>query len=323
MTTNKQKAARSRQQRARASRALNRNSQTTAKNSKSTARRPPARGKRRSPWRSGLIPVIAVVAVALVIVLVRVTSASSPTAAASSGIGTTPLAATVEAAVTHVPKAALDAVGVPSGSIAPIAVTGKPKLLIANNKPSVVYMGAEYCPYCATERWPLTIALSRFGSFKGLQATHSASGDIYPNTETLSYYGSTYTSRYFSFTAVEMETNQPDGSYYQTLQTPTAAENALIDTYDVAPYTTSSGSIPFIDFGDRYIVSGASFNPQILQGKTAGQIAEALSDPTSEIAAGADGTANLLTATLCKLTRDQPSSVCADPTIMSAMQQLK
>ena len=36
-------------------------------------------------------------------------------------------------------------------------------------KPELLYIGAEYCPYCAASRWPLIIALSRFGTFKGLR----------------------------------------------------------------------------------------------------------------------------------------------------------
>jgi len=32
----------------------------------------------------------------------------------------------------------------------------------------VVYIGAEYCPYCAVERWPLIVALNRFGTLTNL-----------------------------------------------------------------------------------------------------------------------------------------------------------
>ena len=33
--------------------------------------------------------------------------------------------------------------------------------------PEVLYMGAEYCPYCAAQRWSTIIALSRFGTWAG------------------------------------------------------------------------------------------------------------------------------------------------------------
>ena len=65
-------------------------------------------------------------------------------------------------------------------------------------------MGAEYCPYCAAERWAMAVALSRFGTFSNLRLIHSSSADIYPNTPTLSFYKSSYTSKYVQFTPVEM-----------------------------------------------------------------------------------------------------------------------
>jgi hypothetical protein len=332
MTKQKQRSYRNRPGQSRGGQPSSRNrqagnGQAAPRNSSSASRQAAARRRQRTKWNSGLLAVAAVVIVAVVFVVVKVTDGSSPStassSAATSSVGTSPLAASVETAVTHVPKAVLDTVGAQSGLGAPQAVTNKAKLLTANGKPSVVFIGAEYCPYCATERWPLTIALSRFGTFTGLQATHSSSSDVYPSTQTLSYYGASYTSPYINFTSVEMQTNQPDGSSYTTLQTPTTAEENLLDTYDTAPYTTQPGSIPFVDFGNRYILSGASYNPQILQGKSASEIANALSDPTSEIAAGADGTANLLTAALCKITSGKPQTVCADPTITSAARQLK
>ena len=51
----------------------------------------------------------------------------------------------------------------------------------AAGKPEILYIGAEYCPYCATERWPLAVALSRFGTFTGLRGIHSSATDVYPS----------------------------------------------------------------------------------------------------------------------------------------------
>jgi hypothetical protein len=60
-------------------------------------------------------------------------------------------------------------------------------------KPLVVYIGAEYCPFCAAQRWPLVVALSRFGTFSGLSVTRSASEDVFPDTATLSFHSASYT----------------------------------------------------------------------------------------------------------------------------------
>lgn len=77
----------------------------------------------------------------------------------------------------------------------------------------------------------------------------------------------------------------------------------------------SSGAIPFIDIGNRYLIHGAQYNPQVLQHHTWAQIAAALHDPASPIARGADGAANEITAAICKLTGNKPAHVCASPVI--------
>jgi hypothetical protein len=178
----------------------------------------------------------------------------------------------------------------------------------------MLYIGAEYCPYCAAERWAMVVALSRFGTFKGLSTTHSSSSDQFPNTPTWTFYKSTYTSKYLTFAGVEETTNKlaSDGQSYTPLQTPTSAQEALLTKYDAPPYVSSSskGAIPFVDIGNKYMISGASYSPQLLQGKTWSQIGTALKDPTSPIAKAIDGTANYITAAICKVTGNQPASAC-------------
>ena len=60
----------------------------------------------------------------------------------------------------------------------------------------ILFVGAEFCPYCAAQRWPLIIALSRFGTFSGLQTTTSSSSIEYPNTITFTFRSATFTSQY-------------------------------------------------------------------------------------------------------------------------------
>ena len=78
------------------------------------------------------------------------------------------------------------------------------------------------------------------------------------------------------------------------------------------------GSFPFVDLGGKYMISGASYDPTVLQGLTHAQIAAALSDPDSPVAKSVDGTANVITAALCRLTGNQPGSVCASPGVTAA-----
>ncbi len=177
------------------------------------------------------------------------------------------------------------------------SVTGP--ALTSGGKPEMLYIGAEWCPYCAAERWSMAVALSRFGSFSPLKGIHSSATDTYPNTATLTFYKSTYTSKYLVFAPVE---NQDVNR--QLLQKPTAAQQALWTKY--AP---PGNGYPFIDIGNRFVAT-ATYNPQVLQGLTWSQIASDLHNPSSAVAQGADGSANMFTAAICKMTGNQPASVC-------------
>jgi len=260
------------------------------------------------PWVS--VGVVAVAAVGIVVAgLVHKTKPASRSAAAP---------ASVTRAVQNVPASVQERVGVPSGLSAPIRIAGDHPPLLSGKLPQVLYVGAEFCPFCAAERWAMAVALSRFGSFKGLGVTESSTSDVYPGTKTLTFFGSKYTSPYIVFTPVETTTNQRKGGAYVPLQTPTAAEQRIVNEFDVAPYTSQSGGIPFIDFGNKVLVTGPTYSPQVLQGLTWQQIAARLSDPTSTVAQNVDGSANLLTAAICDATNGRPSSVCDSPVIHAA-----
>ncbi len=259
-----------------------------------------------------------VLAVVAVLVVVKVTTgAGGP----SSGKAATAASSTVLAKVAGVPATTLDAVGVGTARTSPTAITAPP--LTAGGRPEVLYVGAEYCPYCAAERWAVAVALSRFGTLHGIGETHSSASDVYPSTATLSFHGATYTSSLLSFVAREIQGNQVVNGQYAPLDKLTAEQDALVKKYDAPPYVKgSSGAIPFIDIGGKYIVSGASYDPGVLQGKSHEEIASALADPTSKIARAVDGTANYLTATLCSLTGNQPSAVCTSQAVTAAAAKL-
>jgi hypothetical protein len=249
--------------------------------------------------------VVAVLAIVATFVIINAFRHS--TTAAAKNI------ATVEKQITSVPVSTLNKVGAGNAlsynSKPIVPISGSPPLT-SNGKPEVLYVGAEYCPFCATERWAMTVALSRFGTFSGLNFIHSSSTDTFPSTPTMTYYKSSYTSKYVNFTPVETLTVAK-----APLQTTTAAQNALMAKYNVPPYTAHAGDIPFVDFGNQLLLSGTQFNPQVLAGKAWPQVAAALRDPSTAIAQGGDGAANTFTAAICKLTNNQPASVCSLPAI--------
>ncbi len=243
-------------------------------------------------------------------------SPTKPSATSSSTLSGSALASVVSK-VTTVPASALDSVGSGTVAVKPQTISGT--ALTSGGKPEMLYMGAEYCPYCAAERWAMIVALGRFGTFSGLATIHSAAADgaghaePYPNTPTWTFLNAKYTSQYLTFSTVEMQTNIPDTSTgsYTNLQTPTTAQNALITKYDAAPYLSAAdaGSIPVVDFGNKYMSVGASYSPQVLAGLSWSQIAADLSNPSSAAAKGVDGTANYMTAAICKLS---PASTCGE-----------
>jgi hypothetical protein len=272
-----------------------------------------AQARRRNLLLAGgsILAVIAVV-VAFVLASTNGSSTTGTTAGSTAGAPSGSDLDSVVSQLTSVPAATLDQVGAGTTSANPTTITGP--ALTSGGKPEVLYIGAEYCPYCAAERWAVIVALSRFGTFSGLAPIRSAAKDgagnaePYPLTPTWTFAKATYTSSYLTFTPVEGYTNVPDKStgFYTVLQTPTAAQQALLDKYDAA----YQGAIPFIDYGNRYLSVGASYNPAVLSGLTWAQIADDLHDPSNSVAKSILGTANFATAAICSLTNNQPASAC-------------
>jgi len=265
--------------------------------------------------------VVVVLAVVLTFVIIKLNSKPPSSSSAPNGPTGSALTALVNT-VTSVPASTLEAVGSGGGAITNLPIKINGTTLTANGKPEMLYMGAEYCPYCAAERWAMIVALSRFGTFTGLTTIHSAavdgagSSEPYPNTPTFTFAHATYSSPYLTFTPVEMNTNIPDPSSgsYTTLQTPTAAQQALISKFDNQPYISSSepaGSIPFIYFGGKAMIVGTSVaQNEAISGLDWNQIAADLHNPNSAVAKAEDGEANYITAAICKMTGNQPASAC-------------
>jgi thiol-disulfide isomerase/thioredoxin len=288
-----------------------------------TAGAAPRRGNRRKMRRrsnrtawflvGGTLVIVAAV-IGLFIYLGNHSSGGSGSAGNGGAYPTSPADPTVVREITTIDPTILAAVGTGSGQVQapPPKVSGSPPLLVGSNgKPEVFYYGAEFCPYCAAERWAMIVALSRFGTFQNLRQESSSSTDVYPSTPTLSFYHSSYSSTYLDFVPVE-------GQSYEgvTLQQPTADQQQLIATYD------SGGGFPFVDIANRYAYSGASYNPQVLSGLDWQGVASALSDPQSPVAQAILGTANYLTAAICQVTNQQPASVCQTAPIPQVEQAL-
>ena len=181
--------------------------------------------------------------------------------------------------------------------------------LTSNGKPEVLYIGAEYCPYCAITRWSMIIALSRFGTFSNLHYMISNTSDPEaPGTPTFTFYGSSYTSNYIDFVPVETQ-NQTE----RALQTPSAQQGYIFSKFN------PGGGIPFIDFGNQSLQLGALADPFTIQKYNWTQIASQLPVTNSSVSLSLVGAADVETAEICAITNFTPSSVCSQPYVKQVL----
>jgi hypothetical protein len=270
---------------------------------------------------AGILAVVVVAVGAILALKVRGKSSSSSAGGAGTQAERQLASPQLLAELASIPIATFDSVG--TGTAGGLIRALDNTSLQQDGKPLIFYYGAEFCPYCAAQRWPMVVALSRFGSFSNLGLTSSAANDVFANTPTFSFHGASYTSQYVAFAAVETTTNQPDGKgFYTKLDTPTPEQQALVQQYDAPPYTQSAGGIPFVDFGNKYATYGAMYSNNVLMGLTQQQIADALKNPSSDQAKAILGAANIISAAICKLTNNQPANICNSPGVLAGATKL-
>jgi thiol-disulfide isomerase/thioredoxin len=184
--------------------------------------------------------------------------------------------------------------------------SGEP--LLDGGKPLVFFMGAEWCPFCASERWGVVEATSRFGKWSGLRELRSREGqDYFPALATYDLSQATYTSDYISIRHKEVATVEGD-----PLQKLGSFEEGLVNGYD------KLGSVPFLFASGpsgRYTVE-LPFSPGLLDGDSFASLRKevAAAAPTPAVEA-IGGQADAITALICKLDGRQPASVCGKGSI--------
>jgi hypothetical protein len=242
--------------------------------------------------------------VVIVICLVVVSSLGSVNTSAKGSFSPasgTPIPSALVARLQSVPLSALMSAPTAGLDVSPAGI--KDQKLTSDGKPDLLYIGAEFCPVCATERWAMYVALSKFGTFSPQPGEiHSAirDGDI----QTLTFYGTKFTSRYLIFTPVETTTNEPDGDYYVGLQEPTQAQLRLWESH-------TSQSFPWLDFGGDKDLTSAQYNPSVLEGLTFNGIATQVGNNSTAVGADVDASAKVLIQTICStMTSNKPADVC-------------
>jgi len=271
----------------------------------------------------GLIVVAIILLGALV--LVRDNSGPSTTSTVETF---SPASSSLVSTMTSVPPSVYNAVGVSSPAnpvLAPQpAGNGRAPLWLATVSggpplPVVFFYGAEFAPYAAVQRWPLILALSRFGTFNQLGLMQSSASTAFANLSTFTFWNVSYTSKYLILESVERYSSlDPTGGRYLSLQTPDARQAAAI-----ASYGQNSDTFALLDVANRYVVNGASFTPGVLAGLSQSQIAGDLTTPASPLTQAVVTAANEITASICAVDDDKPGSVCDSRGVQAADEELK
>ncbi len=153
----------------------------------------------------------------------------------------------------------------------------------------VFFMGTEYCPHCAAERWAIVRSLQKFGQWEGLKQTISAGRDEpFLNLPTYDFTKATYTSPHIEFVARETKDRE-----FKPLQKLLKTEEKLVRKFN------PKKEIPFLLIAGRFMQIGAGFTPKILIGHTFRQTETELKRGESEIRKVIDDEANVISALLC------------------------
>lgn len=188
--------------------------------------------------------------------------------------------------------------------------------LLANGKVRVIFIGAEFCPFCATERWPIVEALNKFGTFSELKETISASfNEPFLDLPTYNFMSAKYNSKYIQF-----DHKETGDRNFRPLEKLTRDEELLFNAYN------PRGSIPFLLIGGKkggIVQIGVGYSPEALQGLTFSQVqAELKNNPNSKLTQDITKEANIITALICYNNDNQPAEICTNTEIANLVSQL-
>lgn len=173
----------------------------------------------------------------------------------------------------------------------------------------VFFMGAEYCPFSAAERWAIVRALQKFGQWDGLKQTMSAARDEpFLNLPTYDFTKANYTSPHVEFASRETKDRE-----FKPLQKLLKTEEKLVRKFN------ADKEIPFLLIGGRFMQVGAGFTPKIFIGHTFRQTETELKKAESEIRKTIDDEANIISALMC--VSGLPPEVCKETGVAELVAQ--
>jgi hypothetical protein len=277
---------------------------------------PSARPTTRAAWFAWSAVAVILVGVTVLVVYALTRGTTPP------DVSRAPVTSSdVLASLSSVPSSVDDTVGAGTATTQltpPVLLSGQPPLE-SSGKPEVLFVGAEYCPFCAAERWPLVLALSRFGRFSVLHNVQSASNDAFSGIQSFSFVHAAYSSPYVAFTGVELYSTSADAEGgYAKIASLTPGQSALLARDGTRSGTVGSPAIPFVDIANRMVTSISGFSPAVLVGQSQAAIVADLGQPDGPVAEAVVAAANELTAGICQATGGRPGDVCSSKGVRAA-----
>ncbi|PIY79856.1 MAG: hypothetical protein COY81_00480 [Candidatus Pacebacteria bacterium CG_4_10_14_0_8_um_filter_43_12] len=184
-----------------------------------------------------------------------------------------------------------------------------------DNKPYFLYVGAQFCPFCAAERWSIVQALSNFGTWSGLGPDTSAVEEAgFSRISTYNFVNAKYESQYISYAHKETADRNGQPIPGQELAD---FEKKWFNQYD------PRGGVPFLFLNGQYVQLSSGYSPSLIQGKTYEQVKADIENNTNAPHVTAiNREADIITAYLCKATNNKPENVCNDPKIAELVVQV-
>ena len=157
-------------------------------------------------------------------------------------------------------------------------------LKTSSGKSLIFFMGAGFCPFCASERWAIVSALNNFGRWQELVETASADHDEkYLNIPTVNFVRAKYTSEYLEFVGRETIDRNFDERDYE-----------ILDTFN------PDQIIPFLLIDGQFMQVGSGYSPQILEGMSHAKFKAEVQNPASLVGKAIKTEADNITALICK-----------------------
>jgi hypothetical protein len=220
-------------------------------------------------------------------------------------------------------------------------------LLVANGKPSVIYLGAISCEYCGENRWAMALALGQFGSFQNLFFGYSALGDgdvptLYwaPANYTASQavdFGNFYTSNSINFVSMDYASPIVSGfamgplTYFQQEATAIAnpiyedAANIIINlnNFQGTPYTIwGKFSVPSADAANFGDANSSATTVLPISSLSHDQVLGLIADPHTPFGWNEYAAADYYIALMCaSMSSSSQPPVCSLPSISTMVSQ--